>query len=285
MKIMLALLRWTTRLPDTTLRRWGDRLGVALFWLLPARRQVILTNLALCFPHLQTRERTAIAKEHFRLFGQSFLERAVLWWGAPERIRARARIEGLAHLDALKGKPVVLFASHFIGLDIAWTRLSMERDMTLVYAQTKSPTFNQALAEGRGRFGQSRLLTKQAGMARAIASMKEGFPLYYMPDMDFGRRRSIFVPFFGVSTASLPGLSRLARESDATIVPVTVLMENDGWVVRIHPAWENFPGADLDSDTRRMNAFLEDVIAQAPAQYWWAHKRFKTRPIGEPPVY
>ena len=114
--------------------------------------------------------------------------------------------------------------------------------------------------------------------------MREGLPFYYLPDMDFGRRDSIFVPFFGVPAATITGLSRIAQLAGAVVVPaVTRQLPGRGGIrAAVLSGVEDFPGADVESDTRRMNAFIEERVLEMPEQYHWLHKRFKTRPPGEP---
>jgi KDO2-lipid IV(A) lauroyltransferase len=121
-------------------------------------------------------------------------------------------------------------------------------------------------------------------VARAI---KAGYPFYYLPDMDFGARDSIFVSFFEATAATITGLSRLARLTGARVVPLvtTQLPGTDGYVMQFYPAWDDFPSDDIVADTRRMNAFIEARILEMPEQYYWVHKRFKTRPAGEASVY
>jgi KDO2-lipid IV(A) lauroyltransferase len=187
----------------------------------------------------------------------------------------------MAHLDALKGKPAILLVPHFVGLDTAWTRLSMELDMSGIYASQKNPLFNEVLYRGRNRFGQPITLSRQEGTRRGIKAIRSGYPFFYLPDMDYGRRDTIFVPFFGVPAATITGLSRLARITGAAVLPVIARMTDAGYVVEIGPPWPDYPGEDIEADTRRMNAFIEAEILKIPEQYYWLHRRFKTRPPGE----
>jgi KDO2-lipid IV(A) lauroyltransferase len=276
------LLHW---LPLPLLAAVGRGLGLALYVLVGERRHVALTNLGLCFPQLSANEKSALTRRHFAAFGRSFIERALTWWAPPERLQRLIRIEGMEHLSACVGQPVILVAPHFVGLDMGWTRLSMEIDMVSMYSNQKNPLFNTRLQTGRLRFGRCTLVSRQEGIRPAIRLIKAGRPLYYLPDMDYGREESVFVPFFGVSTATIPGLSRIATLTGAKVLPVITRMEADGWTVRIEPPWPDFPGGDPVADTRRMNAVIEQKIAVIPEQYLWMHKRFKTRPPGEKGVY
>ncbi|MBL8491937.1 MAG: lipid A biosynthesis acyltransferase, partial [Rhodocyclaceae bacterium] len=222
---------------------------------------------------------------HFAAFGRSFVERGLLWWAPAERIRRLVRVDGLEHLRAAGDRPVILLVPHFVGLDMGWTRLTLELSMVSIYANQKNLLFNAALLRGRTRFGDSLLLSRQEGTRPALRAMKAGKPFYYLPDMDYGQRDTIFVPFFGFPAATITGLSRLARMSGALVLPVITAMADGGYVVRIGPAWTDFPGADIEGDTLRMNACIEKEVRRLPEQYFWLHKRFKTRPPGEKGVY
>lgn len=276
------LLHW---LPMPILTAMGRGLGRLLYRVAGERRHVTLTNLGLCFPAASEAEKSAMAIRHFELFGRSFLDRALLWWAPPERIRRFAGIEGLERLQAFQGKPVILLAPHFTGIETAWARLCMEIDMAGVYANQKNAVFNQALYRGRTRFGKPTIFYRRDNMRKIVKVVKDGIPLFYQPDLDFGRRDSIFVPFFGVSTATVPGLSRLVRLTGATVVPVIGRMTATGYVAEIREPWTDFPGADVEADTARMNAYIESVVRETPEQYYWVHKRFKTRPQGEKRFY
>jgi KDO2-lipid IV(A) lauroyltransferase len=131
------------------------------------------------------------------------------------------------------------------------------------------------------------LFSRQQGIRPLVKAMRRGLPFYYLPDMDFGSRDSIFVPFFDVPAATITGLSRIAHLAGAVVVPaVTRQLAGDaGYELRFYPAWENFPSENVEADTRRMNAFIEERVREMPEQYYWLHKRFKTRPPGEAKFY
>jgi KDO2-lipid IV(A) lauroyltransferase len=283
-RLGIALLWALHFLPLGALRAVGALFGGLLFRLGRERRQIALTNLRLCFPQLSEAERTALARAHFRAFAQSFIERGLLWWASPARLKRLIRIEGRELLPA-DGAPVLLLAPHFVGLDAGWTRLTMELPMASIYANQKNPDFNAALYQGRMRFNTPLLLSRQMGLRRVVRAVREGRPFYYLPDMDFGRDDSIFVPFFGVPTATITGVPRLAALAGARVLPCVTRMSKDGYVVHIYPAWQDFPGADVAADTRRVNAAIEAWVGEMPEQYFWVHKRFKTRPEGAPSVY
>ena len=280
------LLHW---LPLALLSRIGSAFGLLLYVFVPPRRKIALINLRLCFPELSEAQRRALARRHFAITGRSMLERGLAWWASAERMRKLVRVEGLERLNALKaaGRPVILLTPHFVGLDMAGTRLSLEGDFVSVYARQTNKVFDRWLHHGRTRFNDQLLLVNKDGVRATVKAMKAGRPLYYLPDLDYGRKDSIFVPFFGVQAATITGLPRLARLAGAAVVPsvARILPGGAGYVLELGEPWENYPSADVEADTRRMNAWLEGVVRTMPEQYYWVHRRFKTRPEGEPRFY
>ncbi|NLD68773.1 MAG: lipid A biosynthesis acyltransferase [Limnobacter sp.] len=286
-KFGLTALRTLSRMPYPLLRGLGNFAGSIAWHLARPRRRIALTNLRLCFPDWTEAQREAVARDHFRYFMRSFFERFVFWYGSPERIRALCRIEGLEHFEAHHGKPMILLAPHFVGLDAGGTRLQVETPVASMYAAQKSRVLTEAMTQGRSRFHTetSTMILRTEGMRAALRPIRDGVPFYFLPDMDLGPRDALFVPFFGVPAATVTSVSRLARIARARVVPCVTTLARDGYVVRLYPAWEDFPSGDLEADTRRMNAFIEERVLEMPAQYLWTHKRFKTRPPGEPDFY
>lgn len=279
---LLWMLHW---LPLPVLRVLGSGLGQLLFAVAGGRRKVALRNLALCFPALSEGERQALARRHFVAFARAFLDRPVFWWASEARLRRLIRLTGSEHLRDPDGRPTILLAPHFVGLDAGGMMMTMSTPLVSVYSNQSNPVFNAVLLEGRLRFNAPVLLSRQDGMRKAIKALKDGYPFYYLPDMDFGPQDSIFVPFFGVPAATVPGVSRLARLTGARVVPCITRLVDDGYEVELQRPWEDYPGEDVEADTRRMNAFIEAQVLRMPEQYFWVHKRFKTRPPGEPRLY
>ncbi|HLE66041.1 MAG TPA: lipid A biosynthesis acyltransferase [Burkholderiales bacterium] len=286
-RVAFALMWLLHFLPLRAIAAAGNALGNVLFWLIPERRRVTRINLEKCFPQMDRRERETLARAHFRALCRSFLDLALVWWAPRERIRRLVRIEGLGHLRGLGGAPAILFVPHFVGLDIGGSCLAGEVRLVSMYSRHKDPHLAERLIRGRGRLGDHKLISRQQGVRAAIAGMREGRALYYLPDQDYGPRGALFTPFFGVPAATMPGLSRIARLVGARVLPCVTRMlpGGAGYVLTIEPPWENFPTEDLAADTRRMNEYIERKALEMPEQYLWMHKRFKTRPAGEPRFY
>ena len=282
----IAFMRFTAVLPLPVVRGLGWLLGWALYGLVPSRRKVVRTNLALCFPELPAHIRRGLEKESFIYFAQTWLDRGWLWH-APERVlRQRVQISGA--LDLLNSAaPTVIFAPHFMGMDAGGMALSLNTTClsTSIYTDQANKVVDAWIKQGRLRFGNLRLFGRADGVRSIAAAIKAGQPLYLLPDMDFGVKDSLFVPFFGVSTATVPSLSRFARLGGAQVMSVVTRMTPQGYTTEVSEPWAGFPSADLAADTARMNAELETLIRTMPAQYYWVHKRFKTRPEGAADVY
>ena len=282
----ILLMRTIARLPLALLRAIGEALGWVLYALAVPRRRVVHANLSLCFPHLSNARRRALALDVLVCFAQAWLDRSWLWHGDPQQTRKRLRIMGA--LDELDGtQPVVVFAPHFVGMDAGWSALNQQlpRVFTSIYTRQRNKAMDQWINRGRRRFGKAQLFERREGAKAIVASLRSGQVLYLLPDMNFGPQESVFVPFYGVPAATLTSLARFARAGKAKVVPVVTRMTPDGYEVQVHPAWRAFPGTDLTADAALMNQRLQHYIDDMPAQYYWVHRRFKSRPSGAPPVY
>lgn len=282
----LWLIHW---LPLSVQAPIGRGIGLLLYWVIAPRRRVVNTNLRLCFPELSDAERRALAREHFALAGRSLIERGLAWFAPEERIRRLVRIEGAETLTRLieQRQPIIMLTPHFLGLDLGGTRIAADFDCVSIYARQRDPVIDRWLYHGRSRFGSQVLLRRDESVRASIKAMKEMRPFYYLPDMDNGIEDSIFSPFFGVQAATLSALPRLTRLGGAVVITCVTRMlpGGQGYVVTLGEPWTDFPSGDVDADTRRMNACIEDLVRSMPAQYYWVHRRFKTRPPGEPKIY
>jgi KDO2-lipid IV(A) lauroyltransferase len=280
------VMRRLAHLPLAWVRTLGWLLGWALYALVLPRRRVVFINLRLCFPKLSQQELRALARQTFIHFAQAWLDRGWLWHGPDDLVRQRLTLTGA--LDALQGsEPVVIFAPHFVGLDAGWTALTQQlpRHFQTIYTPQSNHVLDDWILAGRQRFGQARLLLREDGVKPLVAALRQGDLLYLLPDMSFGLSESVFVPFYGISAATVPSLSRFARLGRAQVVPVITRLTPQGYEVEVQPAWKDFPTDDALADTARMNLQLQTYIDAMPDQYYWVHKRFKTQPPGQTAPY
>lgn len=272
--------------------RWALAFGAALGRLagrvLPSRMAIVRTNLQLCFPTLNEAEREALARAHFAAVGRGVMEAAEAWWGRDAELEGHTRLEGLAHLEAAraKGKGVILLLAHFTTLEMCgWILQRHISDLNVVYKPTHNQAVERQMAGIRSAHLGGLIASRDfRGIVRALRAQRV---LWYVPDQDFGRRGTVFAPFMGVPAATLAMTSRLAQHTGAAVLPVQSLREgNSDWVVRIEPPLADFPSGDEVADATAINAVIARHVEAAPEQYFWVHRRFKTRPDpSEPSPY
>ena len=265
----------------------GNGLGIALYPLAAERRKVGNTNLKLCFPDMRDEAREKLLRDHFKLFCRSLIERSILWWSSAEYISSLIRVEGIEHFEAIKGQPAILLTPHFVGMDAGGQWIAQHTDTVCMYANQKNLYLTELLLKKRSRFRNQRLYSRQQGLRPILKGMRAGMPFIYPPDQDQGIKDGAFIPFFGVPAATMTSVPRIAQMTGAKVLPcITRLLPGAaGYVLTFYPLWENYPSGDDTADTRRMNEFIEDRAREMPEQYFWLHKRFKTRPEGEEKFY
>ena len=280
----LWLLHW---LPLSLQAAIGNALGWLLAWLPGKRRRIVATNLALCFPDSPRSVRRRWLRQTYQASMRAVLEHGVLWWGSEARLRRLIRIDNPEAAMGDGVRPVIWLAPHFVGLDMGGARLAMDRTVASMYAPAKNPLAGKMMLYGRSRFSSPVLIAKRDGLKPVLKALKAQLPFYYLPDQDHGRHNAVFAPFFGIPAATVSAMPRLAKLTEAQIVPVITrqLPGGRGYAVRFYPPWDHYPSGDLDADVARMNTFIEERIREMPAQYLWLHRRFKTRPAGEPSLY
>ncbi|MBN9410232.1 MAG: lipid A biosynthesis acyltransferase [Burkholderiales bacterium] len=282
----ILFMRVLAHCPLAVVRALGWLMGRVLYVVAAGRRRVVQTNLALCFPQHTPAWRARTARQTFICFAQAWLDRSWLWHGKAEVARRRLRLLGAVH--ELQGDaPTVIFLPHFYGMDAGWSAVSaaVPRRFTTIFTPQRNKQVDDWIFAGRSRLGDIRLFTRFDGVKPVVSALRSGEPLFLLPDMNFGAEESVFVPFYGVDAATVPSLSRFARLGRAKVVPVITRMTDTGYDVEVHDAWAGYPTDDAVADTALMNLRLQHYIDTMPAQYYWVHKRFKTRPDGAPTVY
>ncbi len=283
MVLVLAVSAWV---PLALTRPLGAALGLLMMAANRKRRQIARINLQLCFPHMSARQRARILRRHFIASGQAALDLGLLVFGAKRRILRLGRIRGLEPYRELvrHGRNVILLVPHMVGMNFAGPILARVRPTFSMMKLQRNPVVNWVLNRARLRFGGG-LLAREQGLRPVIRGLRAGLAFYYLPDEDFGPKQSVFAPFFGIPTATLPTLGRMAQMADAVVVPcfVRVLTHARGYEVVLKPPLAGFPSGERLADAAAMNAAMEQGIREMPEQYMWTLKLFKTRP-GEAPA-
>jgi KDO2-lipid IV(A) lauroyltransferase len=274
-------------LPFRVIVAIGNGLGTLAYPFAAERRRVGDINLRLCFPEMSKEDRAKLLRAHFKMFMRGLIERSILWWSSADRIRGLIRVEGVEHFDAIKDKPAILLTPHFVGMDAGGQWVAQHTDTVCMYANQKNMYLTELLLQKRARFRNQHLYSRQEGLRPILKGMRKGMPFIYPPDQDQGIKDGAFIPFFGVPAATMTSVPRIAQMTGAKVVPsiTRVLPGSKGYVLTFYPAWDNYPSGDDLADARRMNAFIEDRVREMPEQYFWLHKRFKTRPEGEAKLY
>ncbi len=283
----IGVLWLLSRLPWSWQLRIGRLLGQIMLRLARRRARIALRNIELCFPELPRAGQLDMLRANFASMGIGIMEMAMSWWAPERRLRRLARIEGLEHLQTAlqQGHGAILLSAHFTTMEIGGRLLSLYTPFQVLYREHKNPVMEHITRRGREGFAQ-RVIPRDDLLA-VRRSLRENIPVWYAPDQDFGLPKSLFAPFFNIPAATITATSRIARAARTPVVPFvqTRLPGSRGYLLKLYPALEDFPGSSVEDDTCRINRLIEDLIRAQPEQYLWAHRRFKTRPEGMEPLY
>jgi KDO2-lipid IV(A) lauroyltransferase len=284
--LLLCFLRCLAMLPYALVARAGSALGAALYRVPSHRKHVVHVNLRLCFPTMTDSEREQLAMEHFRHVVRSYFERGVQWFGSARTISRLVEVDSRIDLDDPSAPPTIFMGFHFVGIEVGCMLYSSRRPVAALYTRMSSTRLGELARRQRGRFGAE--MIERTGTAKNVVRLlRSGVPVMLAADMDHGPVGSVFAPFFGVSACTLTSVSRLAKLSVARVVPFVteVLPAYRGYKLSIFEPLKDFPSDSEAQDARTMNEFLEGQISRFPEQYYWVHRRFKSRPDGIRGVY
>ena len=274
------VMRGVALIPFKSRVRLGSLLGGALYRLMPKRRAIARLNIGACFPHLDQAGRESLLERHFEAVGIALMEMPSAWWSPPARLGPLRSINGIEHLDTAlaQGRGAILASAHFLSMDPGLRHFSQDRYLCAVYRPNNNAVFDYMI--NRARAGHDGEMIDRADVRKIVRVLKSNTPVWYPPDQDHGPRHSVFVPFFGIPSATLTATTRLVKLSGASVVPCYFhrLPDMAGYEIVLLPPLKNFPGASEVEDARRMSALLEEQIKRSPEQYLWLHRRFKTRP-------
>lgn len=286
--VLIAGLGWLlARLPPGLWPGFG-RIGAVVLWpLLRGRRRVAARNLELCFPDLPPSRRRRLLRASIAATVTSVIETGAAWFGPRGRASRICEVRGLEHLRAVlaQGRGALLLTTHQLPMELGARALSERLGQRLdALARRHNSRCMQALfARGRARF-IDRLLDKK-DLRGLLTSLRENRVVVLIGDQDFNRHHA-FVPFFGVPAATLAVTAPLARASAAPVLPAWAWRQAPGrYVVEIEPPLPGVADAAPQAEAARYMTSLEIRVRRHPEQYLWLHKRFKTRPPGEPPLY
>ncbi len=252
------------------------------------RRRIARKNIELCFPDINQQQRNKLLKQNFRAQTRSILHYGLFWWAPKFMLKKRIIIKGQQYIEQSQkaGRSVIVMTSHSVGLEAAVSAITMRYPISGPFKLMKNKVTNWLVAKCRTRFGTI-IYTREAGLRPIIKDVRAGQVMFYLPDEDLGKDRSIFVPFFGEQKATIPVLGRLAKTCNADVLPCISCYDEKQhkYIIHILPALKDFPSGDDKKDTIRMNKAIEETVRICPAQYFWTLKLFRTRPEGEDRFY
>ena len=283
----LGLFRLLALFPYRWQLTFGRQCGRLLHGLLTKRRDIVRVNWAVCFPRQEPAERNQVALRCFESMGMGVLEIAMAWWAKDPRTYCECTIKGLEHIrEALRqGRGVLLCGAHLHAAELAGRFMALEQPVAIVYRPQNDVVAETVANRCRSRYYSE--LIQHRDMRGILRALARNQVVWYAPDIDAGSKRSVFAPFFGVQAASLTATSRLAKVSGAAVVPCFYYRRADGsgYDIEVGPALEHFPSGEMVEDATRINRLIEGAVRRVPEQYFWQHRRFKSRPPGEPPIY
>lgn len=286
----IGLLRLIIILPLRWLEVIGSTLGMLLYYLKSSRVRVATINLKIAYPDKSDNEIKTLCKESFKQFGIGTLEIALSWWQL-KRIIKSSRINGLEHLTTAlkKGKGVILLTSHFTCLEVGGHILSTKIPLEAVFKPAKNKAFNYIMFKKRQE--HLSLVISNDNPRQMIAALKRNHALWYAPDQNLRGKDIVFAPYFNKMATAITAASRLAKLSGASLIPYYIKRhkhEETGGIIYeiyIQPEVDNFPTGNINHDAAKISSINEDLVRNNPEQYLWVHKRYKTRPAGEKPIY
>ena len=287
--LAVALIRGLGLLPFPLLWLLGMGLGRLGGRLGRERRAVARTNLSICLPERSPREREALISRHFGYLGVAALTQGLVWGASRQRLARLVRIQHRDYFDEAKarGRNIILLVPHFVGLELGGAAFTaLVHPGMYMYQRIRDPVIDEQMRASRVRFG-ALSVERQDDLKGLVREMRRGLPFFYLPDQDAGRQRGIFAPFCGIPAATVPTLGRFAKLADALVLPLYAAYRpwGQGLDLIFGPPLAGFPSGDPATDTATMNRVIEAQVRAMPAQYFWVHRRFKTRPPGLAPLY
>jgi len=285
---LLIGIAWViARLPLSWIFSLGEGIGRLAYRIGGARRRITETNIRRCFPELSAEEQDQLVQDTFAAVSLGALEMAIPWLNPKRDLSAHFTVHGKEHLDTAlaQGRGAILVGGHFAVMDAICQPLKQIGNIDVMYRFNKNPAWEWLQVQGRQRFFDG--VIERENIRGTLKRLKQGRAIWYAADQDYGRKHSVFAPFFNIPTATIVATSRFARLNNSPVLMMRQIRDraNMHWHIHFSPVLESFPSGDDTADATRLNQMLEDQIRQNPAQYLWMHKRFKTRPEGEAPFY
>ena len=297
--VSVCLMRLMAMLPMKLQWRLGNLLGELAFRILKSRRHITETNIQLCFPELSDEERLALVRKAFHSNGIGAMELGAAWFREPEELKHLTSVSGLEHIDAAlaEGRGVLLLGGHYSTLDLGGSLVTLFIEADVMQRDHNNPLMNAVMTRARERrYG---VVLGNKDLRGLLKRLRANRIVWYATDQDYGRKGTVFAPFFNIPAASITATARIAAHSGCAVIPFSHFRrentgirkgENNernsvGYDLHFHPPLENFPSGDDLADATLVNRTIEQEIRRYPDQYLWMHRRFKTRPSRNDPDF
>lgn len=284
--IGIGLMFLVSLLPFKAQMWLGTQLGILMYKQGGSRLQITRANINACFPELSKTEREELIRQSFIANMKGLVETTIAWWCDHQPVLDKLKVNGLEHLKEAeaRGKGVLIVGGHFSTLDLAGPMANSVFKFSYMYRPNDNPLFDAVIERHRRRYSHEKFNKHQ--LKDMVQFIKAGNTVWYGYDQDFGAPRSVFAPFFGIQTATLKTTMAITRDTEATIIMISQFREkNGGFSIHFSPIFEGIAEDDDLTAATRLNAQLESFIRIHPEQYLWMHRRFRSRPVGEPAFY
>jgi len=285
--LLIALMRSFAYQSYPAQKRTAAALATLLKLLARRRCHIVATNIRLCFKELTEAEQQTMLDQVLYHNALGLLEASSAYHGNLERFRARLKVTGQDKLEEkLKlDKGVVLIGAHYSHLDFSGAMVSLVVQPSAIYRPNNNALMDAYIKRGRHRFMKS--LIPKDDMRGMIRALKNNELVWYPPDQDYGPKHSVYAPFFGMNAATITATSRLVRFNKSPALILGFYRDDDSgeYHLDFQDAPQGFPSGDDTLDAGLINKALEDCIRNAPSQYMWTHRRFKTQVDGSGKLY
>lgn len=290
-----SVLGFLGLLPRPAAIALGRAIGRIAYWLPGKLRRTGEINLAIAFPEMKDQDRRVLLRSCFASLGRLLGEFSQFPRATPDSLRQMIEYDpvGLAHLRAAEtDRRGVIFLTGHIG---AWELLSfgwsaLEYPISFLVRPIDNPRIEEMIERVRTRFG-NRAIDKKSAARGALRVLREGGTLGILSDLNTHPNEGVFVPFFGLLACTSAGIATLALKTDAVVIPTCAVWDNKRKRYFFHgdPPVELVRSGDSKRDveinTARFAEAIESLVRRYPDQWLWIHKRWKTRPFGEPEIY
>lgn len=284
---IFILLRVLVILPYPVLVLLGKGLGSLLYRLPLKHRHIARCNIRAAFPDLTASDQEKMVKENFKSTLVALVELPLFWFASNRRLRKLYKIEGMEHMDQARamGKGVIMMGGHFTSMLMCGRLLAIDLPFNILVMRAKNEFFEAIMQHYREKYYAG--IIDSHDIRTMVKALKKNEICWYSPDHDLGPQGAVFAPFMGIQAATITATARLAKMSGSPIVPINFErnQDNSGYTLRFLTPWTDFPSGDDIADATRLNQFIEAHVKEVPEQYFWLHRRFKTRPQGEPDFY